>query len=98
MVGGLVVSALLPAVAHGGNYFLSLSQVISGNVSLGRSVRNPPSADLLLSGLLFLEPFLLVAWEGGKGFSIRRVIGVACPGGSFRLDLSLGELHSAEPD
>lgn len=39
-----------------------------------------------------------MAWEDGKGFCIRRVIGVACLGGSFKLDLSLGKLHSAEPD
>ncbi|EGV94760.1 Integrin alpha-10 [Cricetulus griseus] len=31
MVSGLIISALLPAVAHGGNYFLSLSQVITSN-------------------------------------------------------------------
>lgn len=35
VVSGLVISAFLPAVAHGGNYFLSLSQVITHNVSLG---------------------------------------------------------------
>uniref|UniRef100_A0A8C5VBT9 Integrin subunit alpha 10 n=1 Tax=Microcebus murinus TaxID=30608 RepID=A0A8C5VBT9_MICMU len=33
MVSGLTISALLPAVAHGGNYFLSLSQVITNNAS-----------------------------------------------------------------
>ncbi|XP_058516895.1 integrin alpha-10 isoform X2 [Ochotona princeps] len=33
MVRGLIISALLPAVAHGGNYFLSLSQVITSNAS-----------------------------------------------------------------
>ncbi|TKC39974.1 hypothetical protein EI555_021054, partial [Monodon monoceros] len=31
VVSGLIISALLPAVAHGGNYFLSLSQVITNN-------------------------------------------------------------------
>lgn len=31
---GLILSALLPAVAHAGDYFLSLSQVIASNVSL----------------------------------------------------------------
>lgn len=36
VVSGLIISAFLPAVAHGGNYFLSLSQVITNNVSLGR--------------------------------------------------------------
>ncbi|KAI4580511.1 hypothetical protein MJT46_019280, partial [Ovis ammon polii x Ovis aries] len=34
VVSGLIISALLPAVAYGGNYFLSLSQVITNNVSL----------------------------------------------------------------
>ncbi|XP_012998603.1 integrin alpha-10 isoform X2 [Cavia porcellus] len=33
VVHGLVVSALLPAVAHGGSYFLSVSQVITNNAS-----------------------------------------------------------------
>ncbi|XP_002715428.2 integrin alpha-10 isoform X1 [Oryctolagus cuniculus] len=33
VVRGLIISALLPAVAHGGNYFLSLSQVITSNAS-----------------------------------------------------------------
>ncbi|XP_004480551.1 integrin alpha-10 isoform X2 [Dasypus novemcinctus] len=33
VVSGLIISALLPAVAHGGNYFLSLSQVITNNAS-----------------------------------------------------------------
>ncbi|XP_054994069.1 integrin alpha-10 isoform X2 [Sorex araneus] len=32
-IHGLIISALLPAVAHGGNYFLSLSQVIAHNAS-----------------------------------------------------------------
>ncbi|KAB1260980.1 Integrin alpha-10 [Camelus dromedarius] len=31
VVSGLIISALLPAVAHGGHYFLSLSQVITNN-------------------------------------------------------------------
>ncbi|XP_045139644.1 integrin alpha-10 [Echinops telfairi] len=31
VVRGLIISALLPAVAHGGSYFLSLSQVITHN-------------------------------------------------------------------
>ncbi|KAM7318252.1 hypothetical protein ACRRTK_022989 [Alexandromys fortis] len=31
VVSGLIISALLPAVAHGGSYFLSLSQVIASN-------------------------------------------------------------------
>lgn len=35
VVSGLIISAFLPAVAHGGSYFLSLSQVITTNVSLG---------------------------------------------------------------
>lgn len=35
VVSGLIISAFLPAVAHGGNYFLSLSQVVTNNVSLG---------------------------------------------------------------
>lgn len=34
VVSGLIITALLPAVAHGGSYFLSLSQVIASNVSL----------------------------------------------------------------
>ncbi|XP_031230758.1 integrin alpha-10 isoform X1 [Mastomys coucha] len=43
VVSGLVVSALLPAVAHGGNYFLSLSQVISGNASCTvQNLTEPP--------------------------------------------------------
>lgn len=41
VVSGLIISALLPAVAHGGNYFLSLSQVITTNVSLGRHMWKP---------------------------------------------------------
>lgn len=48
VVSGLIISAFLPAVAHGGNYFLSLSQVITNNVSLARSLY----AGSLLSGLL----------------------------------------------
>ncbi|XP_053447757.1 integrin alpha-10 isoform X2 [Nycticebus coucang] len=39
VVSGLTISALLPAVAHGGNYFLSLSQVITSNASC--TVQNP---------------------------------------------------------
>lgn len=49
VVSGLIISAFLPAVAHGGNYFLSLSQVITNNVSLGQvpvcwvtALRAPP--------------------------------------------------------
>ncbi|GAB5575461.1 integrin alpha-10 isoform X1 [Prionailurus iriomotensis] len=34
VVSGLIISALLPAVAHGGNYFLSLSQFITNNRKL----------------------------------------------------------------
>ncbi|XP_066218174.1 integrin alpha-10 isoform X1 [Saccopteryx leptura] len=33
VVSGLIISAFLPAVAHGGNYFLSLSQLITNNAS-----------------------------------------------------------------
>ncbi|XP_028645642.1 integrin alpha-10 isoform X1 [Grammomys surdaster] len=43
VVSGLVISAFLPAVAHGGNYFLSLSQVISGNASCAvQNLTEPP--------------------------------------------------------
>ncbi|KAB0396696.1 hypothetical protein E2I00_003664, partial [Balaenoptera physalus] len=39
VLSGLIISALLPAVAHGGNYFLSLSQVITNNegITQGRT-------------------------------------------------------------
>ncbi|ERE90886.1 integrin alpha-10-like protein [Cricetulus griseus] len=43
MVSGLIISALLPAVAHGGNYFLSLSQVITSNASCTvQNLTEPP--------------------------------------------------------
>ncbi|VCX21723.1 unnamed protein product [Gulo gulo] len=43
VVSGLVISALLPAVAHGGNYFLSLSQVITNNASCTvQNLTKPP--------------------------------------------------------
>ncbi|XP_074246288.1 integrin alpha-10 isoform X2 [Saimiri boliviensis] len=43
VLGGLIVSALLPAVAHGGNYFLSLSQVITNNAScVVQNLTEPP--------------------------------------------------------
>ncbi|XP_072500737.1 integrin alpha-10 isoform X1 [Notamacropus eugenii] len=32
-ISGLLISAFFPAVAHGGNYFLSLSQIITDNAS-----------------------------------------------------------------
>ncbi|XP_064444473.1 integrin alpha-10 isoform X11 [Mirounga angustirostris] len=43
VVSGLIISALLPAVAHGGNYFLSLSQVITDNASCAvENLTEPP--------------------------------------------------------
>ncbi|XP_006982650.1 integrin alpha-10 isoform X1 [Peromyscus maniculatus bairdii] len=43
VVSGLIISALLPAVAHGGDYFLSLSQVISSNASCTvQNLTEPP--------------------------------------------------------
>ncbi|XP_047580529.1 integrin alpha-10 isoform X4 [Lutra lutra] len=43
VVSGLVISALLPSVAHGGNYFLSLSQVITNNASCTvQNLTKPP--------------------------------------------------------
>ncbi|XP_044800386.2 integrin alpha-10 isoform X6 [Bubalus bubalis] len=43
VVRGLIVSALLPAVAYGGNYFLSLSQVITNNASCTvQNLTEPP--------------------------------------------------------
>ncbi|XP_010627811.1 integrin alpha-10 [Fukomys damarensis] len=39
-VSGLIVSALLPAVAHGGNYFLSLSEVITDSDSASCTMQN----------------------------------------------------------
>ncbi|XP_073664595.1 integrin alpha-10 isoform X3 [Tursiops truncatus] len=43
VVSGLIVSALLPAVAHGGHYFLSLSQVITNNASCTvQNLTEPP--------------------------------------------------------
>uniref|UniRef100_A0A673TVL1 Integrin subunit alpha 10 n=1 Tax=Suricata suricatta TaxID=37032 RepID=A0A673TVL1_SURSU len=43
VVSGLVISALLPAVAHGGHYFLSLSQVITNNASCTvQNLTEPP--------------------------------------------------------
>ncbi|XP_075835178.1 integrin alpha-10 isoform X2 [Microtus pennsylvanicus] len=42
-VSGLIISALLPAVAHGGSYFLSLSQVIASNASCTvQNLTDPP--------------------------------------------------------
>ncbi|XP_032124775.1 integrin alpha-10 isoform X1 [Sapajus apella] len=43
VVSGLIISAFLPAVAHGGNYFLSLSQVITKNASCTvQNLTEPP--------------------------------------------------------
>ncbi|CAO2599286.1 Integrin alpha-10 [Lemmus lemmus] len=43
VVSGLIISALLPAVAHGGSYFLSLSQVIASNASCTvQNLTEPP--------------------------------------------------------
>ncbi|XP_010998006.2 integrin alpha-10 isoform X1 [Camelus dromedarius] len=43
VVSGLIISALLPAVAHGGHYFLSLSQVITNNASCTvQNLTDPP--------------------------------------------------------
>ncbi|XP_036298635.2 integrin alpha-10 [Pipistrellus kuhlii] len=43
VVSGLVISAFLPAVAHGGSYFLSLSQVITHNASCAvQNLTEPP--------------------------------------------------------
>nr|KAF6396868.1 integrin subunit alpha 10 [Rousettus aegyptiacus] len=43
VVSGLIISAFLPAVAHGGNYFLSLSQVITNNAScIVQNLTEPP--------------------------------------------------------
>ncbi|XP_039697344.1 integrin alpha-10 isoform X2 [Pteropus medius] len=43
VVSGLIISAFLPAVAHGGNYFLSLSQVITNNASCTvQNLTEPP--------------------------------------------------------
>ncbi|XP_077012039.1 integrin alpha-10 isoform X3 [Tamandua tetradactyla] len=45
VVSGLIISALLPAVAHGGNYFLSLSQLITNNASCTvQNLTEPPGA------------------------------------------------------
>ncbi|XP_072802776.1 integrin alpha-10 isoform X3 [Vicugna pacos] len=45
VVSGLIISALLPAVAHGGHYFLSLSQVITNNASCTvQNLTEPPGA------------------------------------------------------
>ncbi|XP_052587642.1 integrin alpha-10 isoform X3 [Peromyscus californicus insignis] len=45
VVSGLIISALLPAVAHGGDYFLSLSQVISSNASCTvQNLTEPPGS------------------------------------------------------
>ncbi|XP_075416809.1 integrin alpha-10 isoform X2 [Tenrec ecaudatus] len=45
VVRGLIISALLPAVAHGGSYFLSLSQVITHNASCTvQNLTEPPGA------------------------------------------------------
>ncbi|XP_007538745.3 integrin alpha-10 [Erinaceus europaeus] len=43
VVSGLIISALLPAVAHEGTYFLSLSQVITHNASCTvQNLTDPP--------------------------------------------------------
>ncbi|XP_038166845.1 integrin alpha-10 isoform X1 [Arvicola amphibius] len=43
VVSGLIISALLPAVAHGGSYFLSLSQVLASNAScIVQNLTEPP--------------------------------------------------------
>ncbi|XP_038278901.1 integrin alpha-10 isoform X1 [Canis lupus familiaris] len=43
VVSGLIISAFLPAVAHGGNYFLSLSQVVTNNASCTvQNLTEPP--------------------------------------------------------
>ncbi|XP_073906712.1 integrin alpha-10 isoform X3 [Castor canadensis] len=45
VVSGLIISAFLPAVAHGGNYFLSLSQVITSNASCTvQNLTEPPGS------------------------------------------------------
>ncbi|XP_036894969.1 integrin alpha-10 isoform X2 [Sturnira hondurensis] len=45
VVSGLIISAFLPAVAHGGNYFLSLSQVIFNNASCTvQNLTDPPGS------------------------------------------------------
>lgn len=73
VVSGLIISAFLPAVAHGGNYFLSLSQVITNNVSLGWGYVEPSPLDLVDSPVPYLlghcsqdsspwETFLLHMW------------------------------------
>ncbi|KAL1772077.1 integrin alpha-10 isoform X1 [Sigmodon hispidus] len=43
VASGLIISSLLPAVAHGGSYFLSLSQVIASNASCTvQNLTEPP--------------------------------------------------------
>ncbi|XP_036128569.1 integrin alpha-10 isoform X3 [Molossus molossus] len=45
VVSGLIISAFLPAVARGGNYFLSLSQVITNNASCTvQNLTEPPES------------------------------------------------------
>ncbi|XP_042537185.1 integrin alpha-10 isoform X3 [Dipodomys spectabilis] len=45
VVRGLILSALLPAAAHGGNYFLSLSQVVTSNAScIVQNLTEPPGS------------------------------------------------------
>nr|XP_048302964.1 integrin alpha-10 isoform X2 [Myodes glareolus] len=45
VVSGLIITALLPAVAHGGSYFLSLSQVIASNASCTvQNLTEPPGS------------------------------------------------------
>uniref|UniRef100_A0A8C6QXI6 Integrin, alpha 10 n=1 Tax=Nannospalax galili TaxID=1026970 RepID=A0A8C6QXI6_NANGA len=45
VVSDLIISAVLPSVAHGGNYFLSLSQVISNNASCTvQNLTEPPGS------------------------------------------------------
>ncbi|XP_013364785.1 PREDICTED: integrin alpha-10 isoform X2 [Chinchilla lanigera] len=52
VVSGLIISALLPAVAHGGNYFLSLSQVITNNASCTvQNLTEPPGPAVRLEEL-----------------------------------------------
>ncbi|XP_036045230.1 integrin alpha-10 isoform X2 [Onychomys torridus] len=45
VVSGLIISALLPAVTRGGDYFLSLSQIISNNASCTvQNLTEPPGS------------------------------------------------------
>lgn len=118
VVHGLVVSALLPAVAHGGSYFLSVSQVITNNVSLSRSggtlpfgladsLKRPTTQSSSSQRTFYLCVWIL--WEERKGLYVGPipVWGVHFfsafrfphqPGGSFKSNIPLGKLQSAEPD